>query len=194
MSTVEIRDYERDDFAACLELLVSAFLDEAGMVYIVPDKGRREECLRLRFAALLRCDAEIRVRVAGRPARGCAIVRDSHRSPPVETGIRWTDYEQLRGARLELDWEQLAPGDAVADLFFAYLGVHPAAQGQGIGTALVRDVLALAAAQGRGCLLSTISSRDWYAGRFGFRELGQAAAGGGAPVACALRRDAPARG
>jgi ribosomal protein S18 acetylase RimI-like enzyme len=71
------------------------------------------------------------------------------------------------------------------------VGVAPEVQGQGLGSALIREGLSLADAAGHPCYLETSNERNVpYYERFGFRVLGSAPLGKDGPPGWAMRRDA----
>jgi ribosomal protein S18 acetylase RimI-like enzyme len=75
------------------------------------------------------------------------------------------------------------------------VGVAPEAQGQGLGSALIREGLGLADAAGHPCYLETSNERNLaYYERFGFRVLGTAPLGKDGPPGWAMRREAQSDG
>lgn len=74
--------------------------------------------------------------------------------------------------------------------YLCVVGVDPELQGQGVGSALVREGLALADRESKPCYLETSDRRNLvFYQRLGFVVLEEATLGDGAPKAWAMRRE-----
>jgi ribosomal protein S18 acetylase RimI-like enzyme len=74
--------------------------------------------------------------------------------------------------------------------YLVVVGVDPELQGQGVGSAIVRDGLALADRESKPCYLDTSERRNLaFYERLGFVVLEEAILGKGGPKAWAMRRE-----
>jgi ribosomal protein S18 acetylase RimI-like enzyme len=190
-----LREAGHDDVARLAEVLAAAFHDDPVFVWLLPDQARRRERLRRFFA--------LELRMAGL-ARGTVQTTDGLAGaalslPPGQWHEPWPSqlrnlpaYVHAFGSRLPLATALLARVESrhpkPPHHYFAYIGVGPELQGQGIGRALMGPVLA-------GCddarlpaylEASTARSAALYQ-RLGFEQTGTLEYGGREPLRLMLR-------
>ena len=196
-----IRRATPDDIDACAVVLARAFHDDPGTVLYEPDDTRRAEILprffRMFVAASLDEDGDLVV--AGDPVTGIAIWFGPERhgpSPDTMGANGFGDVLEASGpeasqrllamvGELEVQHERLTDGDHLRLDFFS---VDPAAQGSGIGSALIEHGHRRADDLGIPCYLDTFTQENvrFYTNR-GYELAGEFTVGDGIPVYGLLR-------
>jgi len=191
---------DRSMLDAANETLVSAFMDDSLIGWVFPDPATRERRLRrlnrvplefgLRYGYVRQSHEGRCVAVwvpPGEPMSPWRMLRSGMLAVPLQTGLG--PLARFGGAGGVMDkihkrhmdgphWELLISG------------VDPALQGQGRGSALVRDGLSRADAEGLPCYLHTNTAANLpFYERLGFAVLEEATLGKGGPQAWAMRRD-----
>jgi GNAT superfamily N-acetyltransferase len=176
-----IRPLSEEEIAPASHLAAAAFREDPGFSYVLPDDAVRRWRLPSFLETLLRVDAAAGGRLTGAFDDG-ALVGVAAALPagtPNPGKAAW-----LKHAR-RLSWlvkdpaallRALALGDAIERLrpkqndYLHLLAVHPAAQGRGVGAALLRDALK----SGRSLYLETFTPGNaaWYEAR-GFQRLAE---------------------
>lgn len=195
---------DRSMLDAVNDTLVTAFMDDSMFGWVFPDPAARARGLRrlnrvpleygLRYGYVRQSDDGRCVAIwipPGEPMSPGRMVRSGMLAVPFRTGLG--PLARFGGANGVMDkihkrhmsgphWELLI------------VGVDPALQGRGRGSALVRDGLARADMAGLPCYLNTNtpSNLPFYE-RLGFTVLEEASLGKGGPPAWAMRREATAR-
>jgi GNAT superfamily N-acetyltransferase len=174
-----IRDLTTQELPAAAHLAASAFREDPGFSHLLPDDAARRWRLPSLIEAILRVDAATGGRLRG-AFDGEALVGISAVMPVGARtpgpfvwlrhwrGLFWMLKDPsaiLRSLALLHAVERLRP--ASAD-YLHLLAVHPAAQGRGIGAALIRDALK----SGNPVYLETFTPGNvaWYEAR-GFTRL-----------------------
>lgn len=163
-SSVSVRPAKRGDRSAAADVLRDALTDDPGWGHVIADRERRRTVLRAVVAVAV-ADAGEHVRVAERDGRivGVAVWQPPGRYP-MSTGRQLRAVPQLLPLiRLRDDGRAAQRlGDALDSVFPAEpvrylqaLGVAPAAQGSGVGSALVAEGLVTADAGGETVYLET---------------------------------------
>lgn len=166
-----IRDLAPGELPLAAALAAAAFRDDPGFAHLLPDDADRRLRLPSLIEALLRVDAASGGRVRGAFDEG-ALVGVSAALPagaPNPRIIDWLERTRLLAwmlARPATVLRSLALVDAIESLrpagddYLHLLAVHPAAQGRGIGGALVNDALK----SGRPLYLETFTPENaaWY--------------------------------
>ena len=193
---VAIRRATRDDTDACADMLARAFHDDPGTVLYEPDAARRAAILpqffRTFVAAALDEDGDLVV--AGDPVNGIAnwFGPERHGPSPDAMGANgFGDVLEASGpeatqrllamvGEMEAQHERLTDGAHLRPEFF---GVDPAAQGSGIGTALIEHGHRRADELGIPCYLETMTRENvrFYEHR-GYELAGEYTVGDGVPV------------
>lgn len=172
----------RDDLPAVVEVLSGAFFADRIFRWIVPDDEQRRRCAYLFYGLLVEAfwlHGEIRVTGAG---KGAALWL-----PPAVSLVPPADAEAFTGSLVA------TAGDAasvarMSEVFVAldanhpaepcwylnFMGIDPAAQGQGLGSALLASVLEQADRDGMPAYLeaSSLESRKLYE-RHGYVTMGE---------------------
>lgn len=183
-----------------------AFRDEPNFAFMLPDHPSRERPLEWFFGSFL---LQLGIRrgevYATRDRDGGAVwMRPSSRvafldavragafALPFHFGLANARRSLAVGEQLDQIRKTAAPE---MHWYLAALGVRPAAQGRGIGTALLQPVLARADAGGMPCYLETFRERAAvFYQRMGFEIVQTHAARGGGPTFwCMARRAGGAR-
>lgn len=182
--------------AEVVEIFASAFFDDPAVHWWFPEVALRERQLRWVYAFYTRLKSEACVRDRDGPA---AAIWYPPGHPPVHT--TWAELKAgLLTAPFSLGWGATARGlslDAAIQRRLKFvqqpcwyldtLAVHPQAQGQGKGSALLRH--GLARAEGRAVYLFTVNGKDLpFYERHGFETVGQSPVVDGGPVAWDMRR------
>ena len=173
-----IRPLDEGEFPEAGALAAAAFREDPGFAYILPDDALRRFRLPSLLEALLRADALAGGRVSGAFDDG-ALVGVSSVMP---AGRENPGIPEWIGHLPSLAWLLARPAALLRGLalirsvearrgqdcdYLHLLCVHPAAQGRGIGAALINDAVKNA---GRSLYLETFaeSNRAWYESR-GFK-------------------------
>lgn len=193
---VAVRRATRDDIDACATVLAHAFHDDPGTVLYEPDGPRRAELLPRFFqtfvAAALDEDGDLVV--AGEPINGIASWFGPERHAPSPDAMGANGFGNVLDVsgpeasqrllamvgELEAQHERLTDGTHLRLEFF---GVDPAAQGSGIGSALIEHGHRRADEMGIPCYLETFTEENvrFYEHR-GYELAGEFTVGDGIPV------------
>lgn len=173
-----IRPLAGEELPAAAALVAAAFREDPAFAYILPGDAERRARLPSLFEAILRVDAAAGGRVSGAFDEGAlvgvsSVLPAGAERPGLPDWIKhlpilgWLILEPaaiLRALSLNRAVEQLRP--AASD-YLHLLAVHPAAQGRGVGAALLNDAIKSA---GPSLCLETFteSNRAWYEAR-GFK-------------------------
>ncbi len=173
-----IRALSESELAAAAHLAAAAFREDPGFAHVIPDHALRRWRLPSLIEALLRVDAAAGGRATGAFDEG-ALVGVAAVLPAGAPNARLRDWLKHGRGLLWLVKDPaailraLALVDAVArmrpagDDYLRLLAVHPAAQGRGVGAALLRDALK----SGKPLSLETFTPENaaWYEAR-GFQR------------------------
>lgn len=204
---VSIRRATRDDADACALVLARAFQDDPGTVIFEPDDARRATLLpgffRTFVAAALDEDGDLVV--AGDPVSGIASWFGPERHGPSPDAMGANGFGDVLEAagpeatqrllamvgELEVQHERLTDGP---HLRLEFYGVDPAAQGSGIGSALIEHGHRRADELGIPCYLETFTQQNVrFYGNRGYELAGEYTVGDGIPVYGLIRPAASAR-
>jgi GNAT superfamily N-acetyltransferase len=179
---------EAGNVDAAAEVLVRAFADDPGVLFVLPDRAKRERLgpalARAMIQFVARCGTPL---VTTGTIRGVALWFPPDAIEPngedlIDTGM--ADVPDLIGAdamarfkrladRLDALHPQLAPGP---HWYLAMLGVDPDWQRQGIGDALMQPVFQAADHAGLCCYLEAPTADNArYYGRRGFQVVAETA-------------------
>jgi GNAT superfamily N-acetyltransferase len=178
-----IRELSEDEIAPAALLAAAAFQEDPGFSHILPADADRRKRLPSLLDAMFRVDAASGGRVRG-AFDDCALIGIVATVPvraPHRGVLDWLKHWRslswmaaspstiLRALALSDAVERLRP--ASAD-YLHVLAVHPAAQGRGVGAALVREVLK----DGSSVYLETFTPKNvaWYEAR-GFARAAEVA-------------------
>jgi len=170
-----IRPLNDDEFGDAAALVAAALREDPGFAYILPDDAERRLRLPSIFDALLKADAAAGGRVSGAFDDGALIGVSSVLRAGVESPALPDWVKHLPG----LGWLLLRPAALLRALslihavearrttasdYLHLLAVHPAAQGRGIGAALLNEAIKSAR---HSIYLETFleSNRAWYEAR-----------------------------
>ena len=199
-----VAPFDRSMLDAANDTLVTAFMDDSMVGWVFPDPATRARRLRrlnrvpleygLRYGYVQQSGEGRCVAIwipPGQPMTPWRMLRSGLLAAPLQTGLG--PLARFGGAGRVMDkihkrhmdgphWELLI------------VGVDPNLQGQGRGSALVRDGLARADAAGLPCYLNTNTPANLpFYERLGFTVLEEATLGKGGPPAWAMRRDTTGR-
>lgn len=156
------------------DVLARAFGDDPIARYIEPDPVRRAPAVRAVFDALLASAAPIAtIHVTSDPISSVAIWLPPTGSGGEETdllaSLSLPDPGQLERCRAGIGALDEIHGAVFGEphWYLIFLGVHPRAQGSGVGTALLETMHAQADASGLACCLEAFgtANRTFYARR-----------------------------
>jgi GNAT superfamily N-acetyltransferase len=173
---MRVRPANRSDHGPIAAALAAAFATDAVMCFLLPDEARRPALLHRLFAATIPLYA----------ASGSIWVAEDRTAAALwvaPSAYPFRLREELAVARARLEVFGRAPRRGIAALraldrhhphepphwYLDYIGVEPAGQGRGLGSALLEPMLARCDTEGRGAYLNASSpgSRELYA-RHGF--------------------------
>jgi ribosomal protein S18 acetylase RimI-like enzyme len=195
---------DRSMLDAANDTLVAAFMDDSLVGWVFPDPASRARRVRrlnrvpldygLRYGYVRQSDEGRCVAVwvpPGEPLSPWRMVRSGMLAVPLETGLGPLARFGGAGKVMEKIHKRHMDGPHWELLI---TGVDPALQGQGRGSALVRDGLSRADEAGLPCYLNTNTPANVpFYERLGFSVLEEATLGKDGPVAWAMRRDAVAQ-
>lgn len=168
--TRTVRAFTRADLRATVAMLARAFSDDPVMTWIFPDDRARARQLRRFFAASMRSTSLRRpgteIMVAGGEVLGGAIWL-----PPGEwLPSTWQQLRALPGLAWALRSRLPMAGVTYAEIlrchphephwYLSGIGTEPAAQGTGVGSALMRSRLARCDAAGLAAYLESSKERN----------------------------------
>ena len=173
---MRVRPANSSDHEAIAAALAAAFATDPPLSFLIPDDRRREALLRRHFSASMPLYA----------ASGAIWVSDDRSGAALWVAPGQYPFrlrEELRVARARLEvfgrWARRGIGAQLAvdrhhphdptHWYLDYIGVEPAGQGRGLGSALLAPMLARCDVERRGAYLNAGSprSRDLYL-RHGF--------------------------
>ena len=175
-----IRPLAESEFPEAAALVAAAFREDPGFAHILPDDAERRVRLPSIFSALLSVDAASGGRVSGAFDNGALVGV----STVLPAGIENPSLPDWIKHLPTLSWMLLRPAAllralslihaveerrTIASDYLHILAVHPAAQGRGVGAALLNEAIKGA---GHSLYLETFteSNRSWYEER-GFKFL-----------------------
>jgi ribosomal protein S18 acetylase RimI-like enzyme len=190
----------RDDLDEVVTTLADAFVDDLDMDWFIRADERRNSARRTLFARLIRGLAFRHGRIERPPSGGAAavwmpfewvrpdplidVLLDGFRLMPITGPFR---AHRLIALRRSMDHHH-PRGRPHAYLWF--LGVAPAAQGHGVGSALLRSALARFDAEGMPTFLETNTDRNLALyRRHGYEVTGEHRAMRGAPIMWSMWRE-----
>jgi GNAT superfamily N-acetyltransferase len=172
---MRVRPANRSDHGPIAAALAAAFATDPPLSFLIPDERRREALLRRHFSASMRLYASGAIWVAEdrtaaalwvAPGRYPFRMREELAVAPARLEVfgRWA----RRGIGAQRAIDRHHPRDP-PHWYLDYIGVEPAGQGRGLGSALLAPMLARCDTEGRGAYLNAGSprSRDLYQ-RHGF--------------------------
>lgn len=179
--------------------LADAFSDDPVFSWLVPPGApRREERMRIFFTSMARSylrrnkpvfQAGAGVGAAIWSAPGAWALPPSEIARETPSATKTFGSSLLRALRTQLQVESLHPKEP-KHWYLAYLGVRGDAQGQGVGSALLREVLADADASGVPAYLESSNERNLTLyQRHGFKIVGELKALGYGPTIYRMWRD-----
>lgn len=184
------------------EVLGRAFFNDPFFAYALPDPEQRRRLLSAWCAGFVRYGYRYgEVYTTPGPVRGVAVwlpPGQSRITPwrALRAGWLWTPFRLGPGSLLRLSRAGMALGrlyrhvDLLRQWHLSWLGVDPAYQGQGIGSALMQPVLARADAGGVACSLATFTEANVrFYQRRGFRVVAEGAISGSGPRIWIMQRD-----
>jgi len=197
---MDVRPATRADFGRMAAVLAAAFATDPPLSWLVPDAGRREALLRRHFAASIPLYAAAGSMWVADDLTAAALwvapgaypfrLREELRVLPSRLAVfgRWP----RRGIGAQRALERHHPHEP-PHWYLDYIGVEPAGQGRGTGSALLAPMLARCDMEGRAAYLNAGSprSRDLYA-RHGFEVLAELRLPLGGPPLWRMWRDATA--
>ncbi len=173
---MRVRPATRADGGAIAAVLAAAFATDPPLSFLIPDERRREVLLRRHFGASLPLYArsgavwvaEDRSAAALWVAPGCHPFRPAQELRVLPARLEVFGRWPRRGIGAQRAIDRHHPHDP-SHWYLDYIGVEPAGQGRGLGSALLAPMLARCDTEGRGAYLNAGSprSRDLYE-RHGF--------------------------
>jgi GNAT superfamily N-acetyltransferase len=173
---MRVRPANRSDHGAIVAALAAAFATDPPLSHLIPDERRREALLRRHFSASMRLYEGSGAIWVAEDRRAAALwvapglypfrLREELAVTPARLEVfgRWA----RRGIGAQRAIDRHHPHDP-PHWYLDYIGVEPAGQGRGLGSALLAPMLARCDMEGRGAYLNAGSprSRDLYR-RHGF--------------------------
>ncbi|MEU6175408.1 GNAT family N-acetyltransferase [Streptantibioticus parmotrematis] len=211
---IDVRTAGRSDVRETAAVLARAFDDDPVMAWMFPDAEERPRRLPGLFSVLLRHQhlrhGAVRLGVDAGPAEDSSAGRRRKREEPIQGAALWDPpgrwrnpawrellalpgYARLFGRRLAVAGETVATLAAAhpeePHWYLAVLGTEPAAQGRGVGAALLRSRLDVCDREGTPAYLESSKDRNVpYYERFGFRVTGEITIPHGGPTTWAMWR------
>lgn len=194
------------DLAAIAAVLADAFFDDPVMAWLLPGAGGRQRRLRVFFATMLRHEilrhggVEV-ARVGGRLVGAALWLPPEHRHPGVGQQLAELPglvraFGRHLGTASVMAGAQFRAHPSDAPHWYLYaIGVQPAAQGSGVGGALLRSRLERCDADGTPAYLESSKTGNvpLYE-HFGFEVTGALALPDGAPPVPTMWRNPRGRG
>jgi GNAT superfamily N-acetyltransferase len=199
-----VRAARRDETALLGEVLADAFSDDPVFAWLIPPQLRgRDSRMRMFFTSMSR--GYLR---AGKP---CYLTGDASAAALWAAPGAWTmplsqiileaapnglafRRRLLRALRTQLQIERLHAGQSPPHWYLGYLGARRGRQGQGLGTQLLREVLAGADTDGVPAYLESSNERNLpLYERNGFRVIGDLRALGHGPTIWRMWREPQSR-
>lgn len=182
-------------------VLARAFFEDPFFTFTLPDGVRRASILPWLFAKIIRYGIT-HGKVYTTPSKEGAAIWLGPQKPTlklagiIQTGmfllplkLHWREFE--RSTRLSNYADQLHKKSIKGRHWYLYeLGIEPALQGQGVGSALLQPVLAEADKNSLVCYLDTYNERNIsFYGRIGFVVANQGQASPDSPPVWAMLRE-----
>ncbi len=180
----------RQEIAAVLQ---RAFLDDPIYRFLMPDVRRRPELLEWWMACQVRYGIRYgEIYTTIEPVLGAAIWLPPHRPLISVSGMALSGFIQAplrlgptglrRTLAIDRLWGRLHAREPRRHWYLLAIGVEPAHQGKGIGSALIRPVLERADREGLPCYLETMTDADVrFYQKHGFDVVARGRLGGEAP-------------
>ena len=202
--TQSVRAARRDEAAQLGEVLADAFAEDPVFAWLIPPEQRgRDNRLRTLFTSMSRGYL--------RQGKPCYLTSDISAAALWAAPGSWTmplsqiileaapnglafRGNLLRALRTQLQIERLHAGQSPAHWYLGYLGTRRDRQGEGLGTQMLREVLAGADADGVPAYLESSNERNLpLYERNGFRVVGELQALGHGPTIWRMWREPRAR-
>jgi GNAT superfamily N-acetyltransferase len=195
-----VRAAGRDEAALLGEVLADAFAEDPVFAWLIPPQLRgRDNCLRMFFTSMSRSylrrgkpcylagDASAAALWAAPGAWAMPLSQVILEAAPSALAFR---RRLLRALRTQLQIERLHAGQLRPHWYLGYLGTRRDRQGQGLGTQMLRQVLAGLDTDGVPAYLESSSERNLpLYERNGFRVLGELRALGHGPTIWRMWRE-----
>ena len=168
---MRVRPASRSDHEAIAAALAAAFAGDPPLSFLLPDERTREPRLRRYYTALIPLYAATGSIWTAADGTGAALwiapglyppkTRESLPLVPALAGVFAPRLRRALGAQVAIDRHH--PHDP-PHWYLDYIGVEPAGQGRGLGSALLGPMLARCDTERRGAYLNAGSprSRDLY--------------------------------
>ena len=178
-----ISDLSGAHIGACARIIAGAFFDKEPFTWLLPDREQRTRVFPAFAESMFRYahppGAGTQVALKAGEVLGCAaweapgrgrhgVLRDLAASFFMLRRIRLGDLQSFGKKGAELQKAMAAARPAAPHWYLAALAVAPEAQGQGIGTALLRAGLARCDTAGAAAYLECLEQLVPYYQRFGF--------------------------
>ena len=199
-----VRAARRDEAALLGEVLADAFAEDPVFAWLIPPQvPGRERRLRTFFTSMSRAylrrgkpcyltgDASAAALWARPGAWAMPLSQVILEAAPSGLAFRG---QLLRALRTQLQVERLHAGQSAPHWYLGYLGTRGGRQGQGLGTKMLREVLADLDADGVPAYLESSNERNLpLYERNGFRVVGELRALGHGPTIWRMWREPPPR-
>jgi GNAT superfamily N-acetyltransferase len=195
-----VRPARRDEAALLGEVLADAFAEDPVFAWLIPPQARgRDNRLRTFFTSMSRAYL--------RPGKPCYLTGDASAAALWATPGAWAmplsqiileaapsglafRGQLLRALRTQLQIERLHAGHSAPHWYLGYLGTRGDRQGRGLGTQMLREVLADRDTDGVPAYLESSNERNLpLYERNGFRVVGELRALGQGPTIWRMWRE-----